>query len=177
MALIPPPPPVKSEPGSFAWMDWYKKLYDYLNTAGSVLWSSLNFTGSNLTDLVTRLHSSLQGIQGGVVGEYYHLTAGELLALQLSKSTTSVAVNTTLDDAYGTVIVTATGKTITLPAASTARIGNVWTIIQNVVGYVDITRAGSDTLVLPDSNTTIRIDTKGASISLKCITSSSWGIV
>lgn len=74
MSLKPPPPPVKSEPGSFAWMDWYKKLYDYLNTAGSVVWSTINFTGSKLTDIVIRLHSNLQGIAG--TGEY-HISATE----------------------------------------------------------------------------------------------------
>lgn len=74
MSLKPPPPPVKSEPGSFAWMDWYKKLYDYLNTAGSIIWSTINFTGSKLTDIVTRPHTALQGILG--TGEY-HVSATE----------------------------------------------------------------------------------------------------
>jgi hypothetical protein len=66
-------------------MDWYRKLYDYLNTAGSVLWSSLNFTGSNLTDLVTRLHSSLQGVQGS--GDY-HITSAEATLVSGLSSTT-----------------------------------------------------------------------------------------
>lgn len=85
MAGVPPPPPVKSEPGSFAWMDWYKKLYDYLNTAGSVLWSSINFTGSNITDIVTRLHSSLQGILG--TGAYHISAAEATLVTGLSSAT------------------------------------------------------------------------------------------
>lgn len=74
MSLKPPPPPVKSEPGSFAWMDWYKKLYDYLNTAGSIVWSTINFTGSKLTDIAIRLHSNLQGILGTGA---YHISATE----------------------------------------------------------------------------------------------------
>lgn len=74
MALVPPPPPTKSEPGSFAWMSWYQSLYYYLTTAGSVTWASIDKTGSNLTDIATRLHSSLQGIAGA--GEY-HISAAQ----------------------------------------------------------------------------------------------------
>jgi hypothetical protein len=74
MSLKPPPPPVKSEPGSFAWMDWYKKLYDYLNTAGSVIWTSINFAGSKLSDLASRPHAALQSIPGN--GEV-HLSVSE----------------------------------------------------------------------------------------------------
>jgi len=74
MALKPPPPPVKSEPGTFAWFDWYRKLYDYLNSAAIVAWTSIDFAGSKLTDIATRLHSNLQGILGN--GEY-HLSLSE----------------------------------------------------------------------------------------------------
>lgn len=74
MALVPPPPPTKSEPGSFAWMSWYQSLYYYLTTAGSVTWASIDKTGSNLADLATRLHSSLQGVLG--TGQY-HISASE----------------------------------------------------------------------------------------------------
>ena len=81
MAALPPPPPVKSEPGSFAWMDWYKKLYDFISTAGSIAWSQIDFAGSSLINLATRLHSDLQGLQGGTSGEYYHLTAAQIAAI------------------------------------------------------------------------------------------------
>jgi hypothetical protein len=72
-----PPPPLKSEVGDFNWLDWYNKLYRYLKTTGSIAWSSIDFSGSNITDIQTRDHNSLQGFQGGTAGEYYHLTAAQ----------------------------------------------------------------------------------------------------
>lgn len=74
MAIKPPPPPTKSEPGSFAWMDWYRSLYDFITTAGAISWSQISFAGSKLTDIATRLHSNLQGVLGN--GQY-HLSAAE----------------------------------------------------------------------------------------------------
>lgn len=64
MAGRPPPPPVKSEPGSFAWGTWYNDLYNYLITTGLVAWSSVSKTGANLSDLPTREHASLQSVAG-----------------------------------------------------------------------------------------------------------------
>lgn len=64
MAGRPPPPPVKSEPGSFAWTTWYNNLYEFLINTGSVAWASVDKSGASLTDLPTRLHSSLQSVAG-----------------------------------------------------------------------------------------------------------------
>lgn len=173
-----PPAPIRDPWGSYTWEEWFRRLRDRA-TQGltTVLWTAINFTSSNLTDIATRLHNQLQTIQGGTSGEYYHLTSSEYTELQRSDNVTSVSANTTLDDTYQTVLVTATGKTITLPAASTARIGKIWTVILGTTGYTNITRSGSDTLNLPTTETTIRLTNKGASVSLKCLTSSSWGIV
>lgn len=96
MSLKPPPPPVKSEPGSFAWMDWYKKLYDYLNTAGSVIWTTIDFTGSNLTSIATRLHSSLQSIAG--TGEY-HISSAEAAKVTALPAISTLALNTNFSKA------------------------------------------------------------------------------
>ena len=87
-----------------------------------------------------------------------------------------MAVDTALGDTLRTVLVTASGRTITLPAASAARNGKDWTVIQGVGGYVDVTRAGSDTLMLPTNDTKSRLRTKGASLAMRCLTASSWGI-
>ena len=70
-----PPPPVNDQPGSFAWLEWYRQLRNYVSTSGSVPWYIINFSGSNLTDLATRLHNQTQGLQGGTSGEMYHLTS------------------------------------------------------------------------------------------------------
>ena len=82
MANKIPPVPVGSAPGSAFWNDWYEKLRNLINSGTiSQLWSSLDFTASNITDIVTRNHNNLQGFQGGTAGEYYHLTSAEHTSL------------------------------------------------------------------------------------------------
>ena len=76
-----PPPPANDPPGSYAWVEWYRLLRQYISTASSIPWSVILFAGSRLTDIAIRLHNSLQSIQGGQSGEYYHLTAAEYAAL------------------------------------------------------------------------------------------------
>lgn len=76
MANILPPPPIGSPPGSFVWNDWYTKLQQYVGVTG-VPWTAVDKTGSNLSDLVTRSHGVLQGLQGGTSGQYYHLTSAQ----------------------------------------------------------------------------------------------------
>ena len=68
-----PPPPINDTPGSFTWLEWYRQLRSYISTNGSVPWYVINFAGSNITDIATRNHDSLQSIQGGTAGEHYHL--------------------------------------------------------------------------------------------------------
>lgn len=76
-----PPPPINDQPGSFAWLEWYRQLRNYVSTSGSVPWYIINFQGSNITDIATRLHNQLQGLQGGTAGEMYHLTSAQHSAL------------------------------------------------------------------------------------------------
>lgn len=83
MAVLPPPP-TKSPDGSFAWLDWYRKLREYVSFTGSIPWSVIDFTGSNITDILTRDHNTLTSIQGGTAGERYHLTAAQHTALGTS---------------------------------------------------------------------------------------------
>jgi hypothetical protein len=76
-----PPPPINDSPGSFTWLEWYRQLRSYISTSGSVPWYVVDFAGSNITDIATRLHNSLQSLQGGTSGEMYHLTAAQYSAL------------------------------------------------------------------------------------------------
>ena len=66
----------------------------------------------------------------------------------VSRPVVFVAVDTTLDDGHQTVIVTASGKTITLPLAARSKVGRTWTIAMGAAGYVDIACAGSDVVVV-----------------------------
>ena len=72
-----PPPPSNDPPGSYAWVEWYRQLRLYISTASSIPWSVIQFAGSNITDLATYLHNSMQSIQGGQSAEYYHLTSAQ----------------------------------------------------------------------------------------------------
>lgn len=78
MAVLLPPIPYGSPPGSSFWNDWYEKLRVLINTgAVTVTWGNINFIASNITDIVNRAHNNLQSIQGGTAGEYFHLTSAQ----------------------------------------------------------------------------------------------------
>lgn len=77
MANVLPPPPVNDKPGSFAWLEWYRQLRNYVSQSGSVPWSVINFAGSNIQDIQQRSHQVLQNLQGGTTGQYYHLSQSE----------------------------------------------------------------------------------------------------
>jgi len=100
MAVVLPPTPIGVPPGHSFWNDWYEKLRTLVNEGSiSVLWSNINFSGSNITSIASRAHNSLQTIQGGSAGEYNHLTN-----TQLARATTVISkagVPTTLDIAAG----------------------------------------------------------------------------
>lgn len=79
MAAGVPPPPLNSPSGSYYWLEWYTNLTNFLNGT-NIPWSNLNFTSSNIADIQTRHHNSLQTIQGGnasgtavPTGNAYHL--------------------------------------------------------------------------------------------------------
>lgn len=174
-----PPPPVQDQPGSYAWLDWYRQLRNYISQTGSVPWAVIDFSGSNITSIASRSHQNLQALQGGTTGEYYHLTSAEYSTLTQTHAVQSVAVDTNLVDAYPTTYVTATGKTITLPAASPTRIGKEWTINFSTTGTLTIQRNGSDTIMTPTSatDTSVSVTERGTSITFRCNSATSWIIV
>lgn len=85
MAAGVPPPPLNSPSGSYYWLEWYTNLTNFLNGT-NIPWANLNFTGSNIADIQTRDHNSLQAIQGGNAsgtvspsGNAYHLLGAEYI--------------------------------------------------------------------------------------------------
>lgn len=88
MATGLPPPPINAPSGSFVWLEWYRKLRDFLATNGSVPWAVVDKAGSKLSDIADRKHSYLQNVQGGSAGEQYHLTQGQHTGLTGGSSTT-----------------------------------------------------------------------------------------
>ncbi len=90
-----PPPPTKDPSGSFAWVDWYNKLNAYLTTTGSIAWNLVGKAGSNLSDLQTRAHASLQSVAG--TGSS-HLSTTEAARVTVTMSLQSKAGNPTTTD-------------------------------------------------------------------------------
>lgn len=72
-----PLPPIPNNPigENYTWRDWLSKVQQILASGTTLLWSNINFLGSNLRDIQTRQHNALQDIQGGTTNEYYHLSA------------------------------------------------------------------------------------------------------
>lgn len=81
MAQKLPPTPVGVPPGHSFWNDWYERLRTIVNNISSLTWSIIDFTGSNLTDIVTRNHNDLQNLQGGGTGDYNHVTSAQLSSI------------------------------------------------------------------------------------------------
>ena len=76
MALVGPPP--ISEPfGNTRWLDWFTRINREIETLDTVQWGNIDFTGSDITDVVTRNHNDMAAFQGGSAGERYHLTEAQ----------------------------------------------------------------------------------------------------
>ena len=99
------------------------------------------------------------------------------IALPFSTVGEAVTASTTLDDYKHTAYVTTSGLTITLPECSDARIGVDWTIHLGTVGNVTIAPSAGDTIVLPTTDTTVALYNKGDSVTFRCMTNTTWGMV
>jgi len=141
----------------------YRALQSLLERVGGPL-------GDNGVDVFSDLSS------GGSESE----SMGDMIfqpAAQNAPAVKVTAVSGQLGGQARTIVVTASGTTQTLPAASNSQVGDEYTIIFAAVGFVDIARSGADTLNLPVADTVIRLNQKGASVTLRCLTNTSWGIV
>ena len=105
MADLLPPAPIDEPPRSYAWVDYYEKMVTKINQINNLSWSSVNKTGSSLADLQTRLHNSLQTIQGGTTNEYYHLTQTQHSHIgQVAVTTsTSYPIADAIPEGYGLI--------------------------------------------------------------------------
>lgn len=91
----------------------------------------------------------------------------------------SVTDSTALTDLHGTVLVTVSGLTITLPAASELRIGRMWTVIFATTGTCTVQCAGADSFpaVTSATETTYVMVSRGESAVFQCTSATTWGIV
>lgn len=107
------PPLILADDDSYASREYQLEQEVAINSGIGQSFASLDFSGSNLTSLTTRLHNQLQGLQGGAAGEMYHLTAAQYAAIpvRLTIDNTGTVINGT----GATVVKNSTGNyTITL---------------------------------------------------------------
>lgn len=91
----------------------------------------------------------------------------------------SISSSTSLNDTHGTVLVNTSGLTITLPPASLDIVGNDWTIIFGTTGTCTIVCSGSDSFpaVTSATETSATIVSRGTSLTFRCTSATTWGIV
>lgn len=77
---LAPPPPSGDEMGRWLFLLWKR-----LTATGQILWSTISFSGSNITDIETRNHADLQNLD---TTNYAHLTAAEVVDLTDGGDTT-----------------------------------------------------------------------------------------
>jgi hypothetical protein len=117
MALVLPPAPIDAPFGSYNWADWYEKVRRLINDVTIIAWSQINdFTGSNLTQIATRLHASLQSING--TGDY-HLSNAEHTALTAGFTGTTTLVRANTPTLVTPILGAATGTSLALTAGIT----------------------------------------------------------
>ena len=110
-----PPPPTNDATGSYAWLEWFRQLRNYITQVGSVPWSIIDFGGSTLSSIASRSHQVLQSLQGGTSGEYYHLTNSDYSRYKTIESVTPTAGTTiTISDTTRYYVMTPAGTLATL---------------------------------------------------------------
>jgi hypothetical protein len=63
VATNPGPPPIKDESLSFGLRDWLSRLYGYIGDSFSTVpWATVDKSGSNLSEIQTRIHGDLQNL-------------------------------------------------------------------------------------------------------------------
>lgn len=110
---LPPAPISTTDLNSYQWKDWFRKLQVYVTGISSLLWSTIDFSGSSITDIVDRQHNDLQVIQGGTTSQYYHLTSADYVGNgtgTLVRTTSPVLVTPVLGDATATSVASGTLK-------------------------------------------------------------------
>jgi len=106
MANSVPPVPIQDPAGSFAWLEWYRQLQAYLSTGSSVPWAVIDKAGANITDIPIRAHNTLQSLQGGTSGQYYHMTSAQNTALLAGLLVTITTAKLTLAGVNGSMTFT-----------------------------------------------------------------------
>lgn len=142
---LPPAPISTTDLNSYQWKDWFRKLQVYVTGVSSLLWSTIDFSGSSITDIADRQHNDLQVLQGGLSGDYYHLSSIDYIGNgigALVRTTSPTLVTPILGTPTSGVLTNCTGTAAGLTAgnATTAAScsGNAATVTTNanLTGHV-----------------------------------------
>ncbi len=185
------PPPVTESQDSFAWQQWYIALTAYVAGSGTIPWATIDFTASDLSDIVTRTHNTLQTIQGGTTGEYYHFTDAEHTALQartgiFSFSTLVVAGQSdVVADAVADSLTLVAGSNVTITTNAGADSITIASAVPNVFGTIAVSGqsdvvadSSTDTLTLvAGTNVTITTDAGTDSVTINASGGNAFGTV
>lgn len=145
MALVLPPAPIDAPFGSYNWADWYEKVRRLINAVTTITWGQItDFTGSNLNQIATRLHESLQGLQGGAANDRFHLTGVQQAALIAGFTGTGNLVRDNTPTLITPVLGVATGTSLALTGGITT--GNV-VLHTTTVALTNGAAAGAGTLL------------------------------
>lgn len=160
MAAGIPPPPLNSPNGSYYWLEWYTQLTNILNGTGYP-WTSLNFTNSNIHDIVQRRHNSLDNIQGGNAAGDAAGTGNAFHALGFG-FVDPAATSPKLPPGWTVARTSAGVYTITMTVGLTApnfMAGATSNTPGNVVQYVDVSGTNSFVVNCTNSSGSASVDT------------------
>lgn len=167
---VPPVPFSDLQQLPISYQLWYQQIKDLVSTAtGTIPWTQVSKSGSTLTDIATRPHSALTGINGS--SSAYHISQSQYDTINTLSTKTADYTATSTD---GTLLVDATSGTvtITLPAASSRKEFHIKKI-DSSVNAVSVARAGSDTI---EGNTSASLAAQYNSITLYSDGTSTWYI-
>ena len=143
-------PPIPNNPitDTFVWRDWFFKVSQLLVQQASIAWTSLDFTGSNLLDIQTRQHNALQAVQGGLSGQYYHLTSAQYTTVAtLPTFGTMATQNANAVNITGGTITGVPGLGMTYPGAGIANsTGSAWGTSYGTTGTGSVVLNDSPTI-------------------------------
>lgn len=90
----------------------------------------------------------------------------------------TITSNYQMTDAGKAVYINASGITVTLPQATAARVGVIWTITFGVTGTATLVCTAGDSFPTPlvANETTVLFDTRGTSLDFRCISTNLWAI-
>ena len=124
MSVQLPPVPPGNDIGSALWKEWFTRLQNILSGTGTTAWTTIDFTGSDITDIRIRSHEDLQSMLGGAAGDHYHLTGAENTLLTGTKS-----ANTFLAGPTSGTAALATFRVLTAASADFANQGTTTTVL------------------------------------------------